>query len=219
MQFPFSLVAAAFAFSAGVVVAGIFYFIIMAAGKKSVSASKISIFIAALAVIVAVVCLYLVFLKDVKFPFNFMSKLDWIYLCVLFILGAAFFVFTAICLVTLLPAYLIFSFMAFLSLWSLYPRKKFFEYKQATADSNKVTIICYEMNPYVLLPGPRIWYKMAGDEEKVINPFFSFFDKTLLTGEKTVVVELPDEEYYPVIYKINVNCSAVNLQIKAEPVL
>lgn len=219
MNFPFSVAATAFAFSAGVIAAGIFYFVIMALRKKKISGAKISIFIASFAVIAAAVCSYFVYFPEYKFPFSFLTKGDLIYLAIVFVLGILFLLFTAICLYSLLPAYLIFSCITFLSLWSLYPRKQFFEYTQTSADANKVVIVCHEINPYILLPGPRIWYETETAEERKINPLFTFIDRTVLKEEKKVTVELPAQDYYPVVYKLNIKCSASNLLIKAEPVL
>ena len=219
MQFPFSLAATAFAFSAGVIAAGIFYFIINSIRNKKISGTKIALFISSFAVISAVICSYLVFFIHYKFPFDFFTATDLIYLCVVFLAGVFFLLCTKIFAVTIVPLYLIFSLVTFLSLWSLYPRKNFFEFTQTSKETSTVTIVCHEMKPLIILPGPRIWYEPLNNEEKKLNPLFSFINSSVLQQEKRLIVELPKQEYYPVVYKVNIQCSSTNMLVKAEPVL
>ena len=219
MQFPFSLAATALAFSAGVVAAGIFYFFINFIRNKKISGTKIALFISAFAVIAAVICSYFVFFIQYKFPFDFITLTDFIYLIIVFILGIFFLLCTKIFAVTIVPLYLLISLVTFLSLWSLYPRKAFFEFTQTSKETNTVTLVCHKMKPLIILPGPRIWYEPLNSEEKKLNPLFSFVNSNVFEQEKKLIVELPKQEFYPVVYKVNLQCTSTNMFVKAEPVL
>lgn len=126
-------------------------------------------------------------------------------------------IFTKICLLILLPAYLIFSFVAYISLVSVFPRKSFFDHKVESAENRELVVVCHEISPYLLLPMPRIWYELQDTEEKQLNPLYSFMKKNLLAKEHKVTAVLPAADYYPVLYKVNVKAGAVNLEVKAEP--
>ena len=75
------------------------------------------------------------------------------------------------------------------------------------------------MKPLIILPGPRIWYEPLNSEEKKLNPLFSFVNSNVFEQEKKLIVELPKQEFYPVVYKVNLQCTSTNMFVKAEPVL
>lgn len=217
MQYPFSLAVTIFAFSSGFVAAGIIYFLVRGISKKKTAVSKISQFIIAVSIMIASLCCYFLYFRN--FQFSLLNMVDIVFLGAVFCSGVLYFFFTKFCTFCFLPLYLIASLLIIISLWSIYPRKKFFEYTQNSPGDNKVVIVCHEMSPYVLIPGPRIWYEIEKSEKEILNPLFSFIDKTFLLPEKKVIVELPAQKFYPVIYKLNIECDSKNLGIKTEPVL
>lgn len=216
MTFPFSLTAAAFSFFAGTAVAAIVYFVLCLILKKSIKGIKITLFIASLAMLTGVFACYLVFFRETDF--GQLKSADWIFAASILTAGILFLVFTRWFVLIAVPAYLIFSFLAYLSLNSLYPRKSFFDYKAETEQNRMVVIECHEVNPYLLLPMPRIWYKIKTDESISVNPLYSFMNRTLFTDTHDVELEIPRQKYYPVQYKLNIKCSATNLEVKAESV-
>lgn len=220
MSFCFSLAATVFCFSAGSAVAAIFVLLFCFATKKKAAASKVTVLLLSCAALIFSIVFYLVFLKDTKLPFDFLTFKDYVYFAVVFAFGVVFCIFTGISLFVILPVYLIASGIIYFSLEFMYPRKLSFQFDEVNPNVTEIELKCRSIDSHLLFVSPRIWYELAGDENSSskINALFNFIKSNVVNDEITLKVNVPKTSFYPVIYKVNVKTTLTDMRVKLEPV-
>lgn len=221
MSFTLSLAATVFCFFAGSAVAAIFILLFCAVAKKKTAASKVTILLLSCAGLISSVAFYLVFLKDVKPIFSFLTFKDYVYLAMVSVFGIIFCILTKFSLFVIFPLYLTASVFIYCSLEFLYPRKLNFQFDEASPHVTEIEVKCISMDSHLLFACPRVWYSLEGDEnstEKKLNPAFDFIKSMVLTNEQNLKVNVPQTSFYPVIYRINVKATLSDISVKLDPV-
>lgn len=220
MYFPLSFAAGIFAFACGILAAGIFYFIYNSVNKIKISSGKISFFIFSISLIILPVVFFIVYVPGEIARDVFKLSVSQIIFCVvLFVLGISFFYFTKVTAISLALVYVICTIAVFVSLSVSYDRKKNYDITLKSADEmHEVYLECVELKPFVFLALPRIWYKMSGNEKPRKNSLVEFILKNSVRQSKTLTLELPEQKYYPAVFRINIRTTGTNVFAKVNSV-
>lgn len=220
MYFPLSFAAGIFAFACGIFAAGIFYFIYNSVNKIKISSGKISFFIFSISLIILPVVFFIVYVPGEIAGDVFKLSVSQIIFCsLLFILGISFFYFTKVTLISLIIVYAVCSTAVFTSLSVSYDRKKNYDITLKSADEvHEVYLECVELKSFVFLALPRIWYKMSGNEKPRQNHLVEFILKNSVRQSKTLTLELPEQKYYPAVFRINIRTTGTNVFAKVNSV-
>lgn|GEM_PF-6804470 len=220
MYFPLSFAAGIFVFACGIFAAGIFYFIYNSVNKIKISSCKISFFIFSISLIILPVVFFIVYVPGEIARDVFKLSVSQIIFCVvLFVLGISFFYFTKVTAISLALVYVICTIAVFVSLSVSYDRKKNYDITLKSAgEMHEVYLECVELKPFVFLALPRIWYKMSGNEKPRKNSLVEFILKNSVRQSKTLTLELPEQKYYPAVFRINIRTTGTNVFAKVNSV-
>lgn len=227
MTFPFSVAAIVFAFSSGMLAASLVYYLIKIVQKKNLDSSKTILGFISLSLVIAVTVFYMIQIsrKVISSPVAGFVLSDYIFVAAVFVLGVLFFYFTEISFFIGISCYVVFSLFSVIILTTVYPTQSSFEITvNSKEECNSVQLVSHEINPKILIPCKRFWYeKPFKNSDKIenpeLNPVFKFTTKFLFSETKTLSAKIPPEEFYPVIYQINVKNAELNVFVKVNKLM
>ena len=230
MYFPLSFAAGVLAFACGMSVAALVCFIVSSVKKSKIPSHKISFFIISFALMIASVVFLIVYVPgEIAKDVLKLSFIQIIICALLFILGGLFFYFTKITSIVFLTLYAVFGIAVGISLSVSYDHRKNYDIAINSHEAeHEVVLECYELKSFVFLPFPRIWYKAPyfpssdngaqakNHDDK--NFLVEFILKTSVTQSKNLMLELPEQKFYPAVYRINIKTTGTNVFAKVNSV-
>lgn len=227
MTFPFSVAAIVFAFSSGMLAASLIYYLIKIFQKKNLASSKTILSFVSLSLVIASTVFYMTEISQdvITSPFTGFNLSDYIFVGAVFVIGVLFFCFTTMSFFIGITCYVVFSVFSIIVLTTVYSNKTSFEITvNSKEECNAIELVSHEINPKILLPCKRFWYENPKkDSEKKeameLNPVFKFMTKFLFSETKTLSAKIPPEEFYPVIYQVQVKDSEINVFVKLNRLL
>ena len=227
MTFPFSVAAIIFAFSSGMLAASLVYYLIKIVQKKNLASSKTILSFISLSLVIAATVFYMTEIsqKVIASPFEGFGLSDYIFVAAVFVIGVLFFYFPMMSFFVGITCYVVFSVFSVIVLTTVYSSETNFEITvNSKEECRTIELVSHEINPKILIPCKRFWYENPKkDSEKKealeLNPVFKYTTKFLFSETKTLSAKIPPEEFYPVIYQVNVKNAELNVFVKVNKLM
>lgn len=244
MNYPVNIICNLFFLSFGGFFAGLICLIVCSASRKKGKSFRASWTLTCLALVLGFAGLYL-YLAPSPYDVNvllLLLKNNWICFAVYLGIGLICTVFPKSVFPAIFILYFAFSMVVGISSYKRYPRITSvpvsvsktkvvidkIHYKPENKDAPvAITVNCYSVKNYLVLPLPQVWYKIEGVTNSIMLNRIEEKPKSIVDdllfmvyGQPEIIeLELKDRTFEPVLYNLKIKASADNVQAGLEEIL